>query len=77
MNVSPSHPLFRRLAGALPAVLLTALLNAQAPAGGTIEGRVLNATSGNYLNNVRVAVKDTLLEAVTNQNGEYRISGVP
>jgi TonB-dependent receptor len=77
MNVSSSHPLFRRLAGALPAVLLTALLNAQAPAGGTIEGRVLNATSGNYLNNVRVAVKDTLLEAVTNQNGEYRISGVP
>jgi TonB-dependent receptor len=76
-----NHPLrlssFRALACALPAALLAATLSAQTPSGGTIEGRVLNATSGNYLNNVRVAVKDTLLETVTNQNGEYRITGVP
>jgi hypothetical protein len=52
-------------------------LIAQTAATGTIEGRVLNATSGNYLNNVRVVVKDTVLEASTNENGEYRITGVP
>lgn len=37
---------------------------------------MLNATSGNYLNNARVAVKGTLLEAVTNENGEFRLTGV-
>jgi len=70
-------PSYHFVASALAAIGLVSVLAAQAPAGGTIEGRVLNATSGNYLNNVRVAVKDTLLETVTNQNGEYRISGVP
>ena len=50
---------------------------AQAPSTGTVEGRVLNATSGDYLHNVRVVVKDTLLETVTNENGEYRIAGIP
>lgn len=67
----------RALAGTMFAALGLASLHAQAAGTGTIEGRVLNATSGNYLNNVRVVVKDTLIEAATNQNGEYRISGVP
>jgi len=46
-------------------------------ATGTIEGRVLNATSGSYLNNARVVVDGTRLEARTNENGEFRLSGVP
>lgn len=49
---------------------------AQTPTG-TIEGRVLNATSGSYLNNARVVVDGTRLEARTNESGEFRLSGVP
>lgn len=56
--------------------LLAATLTAQSSQTGILAGKVLNATSGNYLNNVRVLVKDTLLEANTNENGEYRIVGV-
>lgn len=58
-------------------VLGIATLSAQAPATGTIEGRIINATNGSYLNNVRVAVQNTLLETTTNQSGNYRIAGVP
>ncbi len=77
MKPSLCLPFRRGLGRLLPAVLAVLPLAAQSPQTGTIEGRVLNATSGSYLNNVRVAVKDSLLETVTNQNGEYRISGVP
>lgn len=44
---------------------------------GTVEGRVLNATSGSYLNNARVIVDGTRLSTVTNESGEFRLSGVP
>ncbi|MBI4623400.1 MAG: TonB-dependent receptor [Verrucomicrobia bacterium] len=77
MNPPSLTTIRRTLAGGILAALGIALLNAQTPSTGTIEGRVLNATSGNYLNNVRIAVKDTRLEAATNENGEYRIAGVP
>lgn len=43
---------------------------------GTIEGRVLNATSGSYLNNARVVIDGTKIETFTNENGEYRISRI-
>ncbi|MBL9210013.1 MAG: TonB-dependent receptor [Opitutaceae bacterium] len=77
MNYLLRLPSLPCLASALAATFLASALAAQTSAGGTIEGRVLNATSGNFLNNVRVVVKDTLLETATNQNGEYRIAGVP
>ncbi len=53
------------------------VLTGQPAATGTVEGRVLNATSGTYLNQARVVVQGTRLEAVTNQEGEYRIVGIP
>ena len=75
---SPSLTSFRRaLAGGMLAALCVASVNAQTFSTGTIEGRILNATSGNYLNNVQVAVKDSFVVASTNQNGEYRLAGVP
>jgi len=48
------------------------------PATGTatIQGRVLNVTSGNYLNNARVTVEGTTLQAFTNEFGEFRLMGV-
>jgi iron complex outermembrane receptor protein len=46
-------------------------------ATGTIQGRVLNAVNGMYLSNARVTVKDTSMEAFTNDFGEYEIRNVP
>ncbi len=50
---------------------------AQAAGSGTIEGRVQNASSGNYLTNARIRVVGTTREAFTNASGEYRIAGLP
>jgi TonB-dependent receptor len=47
------------------------------PSIGTIEGRVRNSASGNYLNNARVAAEGTRLETLTNGDGEYRLQNVP
>ena len=44
---------------------------------GTVEGRVKNAASGSFLNNVRVVVQGTAAEAATNESGEYRLANVP
>lgn len=52
---------------------------AAAPASGTgsIEGRVFNASRGAYLNNARVRVEGTTIEAYTNSNGEFVLRSVP
>ena len=50
---------------------------AQAVAHGTIEGRVLNARSGEYLEGARVTVDGTALVAFTESDGTYRLSQVP
>jgi iron complex outermembrane receptor protein len=69
-----SRPLRRGLllglASALPAL-------AQVAATGTIEGRVLNATAGNYLNNARVSVAGSTREVFTDTYGFYSFHGVP
>jgi TonB-dependent receptor len=57
--------------------LAAAYLSAQTPASGSVEGRVLNVTSGAYLNNARVTVPGTRLETFTDESGEYRLTGVP
>ena len=64
-------------AGGLLAGLVFVTSVALAQATGTISGRVLNATNGQYLKNARVTVEGTTLEALTGEFGEYRISGVP
>ena len=56
--------------------LLTAPLSAQVPTG-AIEGRVVHATTGRYLVNVRVTVEGTALETFTDELGAYRLDGVP
>ncbi|MSU48369.1 MAG: hypothetical protein EXS37_04625 [Opitutus sp.] len=43
----------------------------------TVEGRVLNLTSGSYLNNARVHLVGTPLETFTDENGAYRLAGIP
>jgi hypothetical protein len=51
------------------------MLHAQG-AGASIEGRVLNASTGIYVNNARVIAEGTALETFTNENGEFRLGGV-
>ena len=70
--------IIRRTCLALAGLSLLALTaTAQSGATGTIEGRVLNATNGRYLNNARVTVDGTQLEAFTNAEGLFKLTGVP
>lgn len=59
------------------AVLIPISASAAAAASGTVEGRVVNTTTGAYLENARVTVDGTALAAFTNNLGEYRLAGVP
>jgi iron complex outermembrane receptor protein len=56
-------------------IIAGASINAQS--AGTIEGRVLNAVTGDYLGNARLAVEGTSLQTLSNEYGEYRIANVP
>ncbi len=58
-------------------LLLAAVLRAQTPATGTIEGRVFDSGRGEYLVNARLTVEGTALEAFTDEAGQYRLTGVP
>ncbi len=64
----------------LPSLLLVCLplsLAAAAPATGTIEGRVLNAANGDYLENARLTIEGTGLEVATRSDGSYIFPQVP
>ena len=50
---------------------------AQPAATGIIRGRVLNESTGSYLNTARVTVQGTEIEAFTNNIGEYQLTNVP
>ncbi|MBI5689526.1 MAG: carboxypeptidase-like regulatory domain-containing protein [Verrucomicrobia bacterium] len=77
------HPLLR-----LRSVLLCASLAAAStfsaltaatpsPATGTVEGRILNARSGEYLEGARVTVPGTNLETFTETDGSFLLANVP
>ena len=59
---------FWLVAGAQPSPTVTT---------GVITGRVLNASTGSFLNNARVAVQGTELQTYSNNFGEYRLVDVP
>lgn len=76
------HP--RRSHLALVAALLTCVSVSAAEATGEVagargilEGRVLNAATGTYLENVRVRIAGTELETITDPQGTYRLGSVP
>ena len=59
-------------------LLRVAPFAAAQPAGvGTIEGRVLNERSGEYLEGARLQVEGTTLETFTEAGGTYRMTKVP
>lgn len=53
------------------------LAQAQAPATGTITGRVLNQGTGEYLRNAVITVPGTNLTATAEAGGSYSLLGVP
>ena len=57
--------------------LFAAPARAQAPATGTIEGRVVHPASGEYIEIARLTVEGTTLEAFTDASGHYRLASVP
>ena len=61
---------------ALAGLVLCAPLLAQSIQG-TIEGRVFNPASGIYLENARITISGTSLEAFTDAEGYYRLTSVP
>ncbi len=61
---------------ALLGLALAVSLHAQS-ATGLIEGRVLNAASGAYVEGARITVEGTALETFTDDSGRYLLAGVP
>ncbi|MEX0332586.1 MAG: TonB-dependent receptor [Puniceicoccaceae bacterium] len=57
-------------------LLPSSLLEAQEAADGLIIGRVFNARTGRYVNNVEITIKGTSRRELTNQFGEYSIYGL-
>lgn len=58
-------------------VLCVSATLAQTTGLGTIEGRVQNARSGEYLASARITVEGTSLETFTDSDGNYRLTNVP
>jgi iron complex outermembrane receptor protein len=78
MNPAPLSLLHQIARACLVLVSFALVTSAHAQAAtGTIEGRVLNADNGRYLNNARVTIAGTNLEALTDTLGQYRLTGVP
>lgn len=74
------NPLRRlsRLVFALGWIATLAAQPSPAPSGtGTIEGRVSNPDTGEYLELVRLTVEGTTLETFTDATGRYRLTNVP
>ena len=77
----PSPPMNPRPALARLGTWLALVLAPAAPGAAAetaaLTGRVLNATTGQYLNNARISVRGTDLVAFTDQTGTYRLPRVP
>jgi len=59
------------------ATLVPAQTPATTPATGTVEGRVFNPATGEYLELARITVEGTALETFTDATGRYRLANVP
>src|SRR5262245_29176289 len=65
--------LSRSVVTALALVALSVPTFAQQTATGVIRGKILNASNGSYLENVKVEVNGTSRNALTNGYGEYEL----
>lgn len=72
------NPVVRRACVALIISLVAAVTGvSQNLNTGSIEGRVQNEITGRYLNNARVAVKQTDIVTLTDDSGSFRLTRVP
>src|SRR5437016_9319247 len=62
---------------ALAGLALVLPNRAQSPASGTIEGRVLNPGTGEFVENARITIEGTSLETFSDSAGQYRLTHVP
>ncbi|MEY4090301.1 MAG: hypothetical protein RJB55_2572, partial [Verrucomicrobiota bacterium] len=69
--------LLRLVLASVLVCLAPATLPAEAPATGTVEGRILNPRSGAVAEGARVSVEGTSLVAFTDADGVYRLGDVP
>ncbi len=74
-SLFPSVYMIRLLMMAL--VPFATISAAESPVTGTVEGRILNAASSDFLERVRVTIEGTSLETFTDTSGFYRIPNVP
>ncbi len=71
-------PFLFRIVGALIALVAAALpLAAQAPATGSVRGRVYNIASREYVRNAEIRVDGTSLSAFSTDRGDFILTGVP
>jgi iron complex outermembrane recepter protein len=80
MNATPARlprRLFRSGVSLVFTLLFSTYVCAQQTPTGTIQGSVLNAATGRYVNNARVTVVGTNIETQTNENGSFWLSNVP
>jgi TonB-dependent receptor len=66
-----------RCVAAVVFLVLALPAGAQLAAIGTIEGRVINARSGEYLESARITVQGTSLEAFSDSDGSFLLTNVP
>ena len=57
--------------------LLSVAAEAGAARTGTVEGRVFNPGTGEYLELARITIEGTRLETLTDASGQYRLTNVP
>ena len=58
-------------------LFLASLASAQSAGTGSIQGRVLNASNGNYLGNARVTVEGSTATTLSDNSGQFLLDGVP
>ena len=71
------HPTPRTVLAFALALVFSLALRAQAPATGTLEGRVQHAATGAYLEGARLTIEGTAFETFTDADGRYLLAGVP
>ena len=77
MKPYPALSLIRFAAALLAGLLLHLPLHAQSANTGVVQGRVLNESTGDYVNSAAVTVAGTNLRTLTDTSGWYLLSGVP
>ena len=78
MKTSQLAGAFARMHTTVAAFLLLAVSAfGQAQTTGTVEGRILNLTNGQYIENAQVTIEGTQLATMTDIYGQYRFFSVP